>query len=183
MLRFGLFAMLLSPFGHILWQSTNSSISEPMVQIAEPCGIWALRILLLNLAMTPLQMITGICLKTYRRMVGLFSFFYASIHVVVWWLNTTSVVNDISQHGFIMLGLLAFVLMTLLAITSINHIRDKMGKYWYYLHRFNYLILCLAIGHFYWQAKLKFELELLVYASIAGLILLVRVFSRNRLSV
>ena len=183
MVCFALFAILLSPFGQIVWQSANSSILDPMVQIAEPCGIWALRILLLNLAFTPLQMVCGICLKSYRRMVGLFSFFYALVHVVVWWLNTTSVVNDIRQHGFIIVGLVAFALMTLLAITSIDYIRDKMGKYWYYLHRFNYLILCLAIGHFYWQAKLKFELEPLIYASIAGLILLARVSLRNRISV
>ena len=131
-------------------------------------GVMALIFLLLSLAITPLRRITGATyLIKYRRLLGLFAFFYATFHACIYIIfdkniNLIEVFRDILKRPFISIGMLAFLLLIPLAITSFEKIRRKIkAKTWLNLHKLSYLIAILAIIHYYLLVKSDISYPLL----------------------
>ena len=132
---------------------------NPAETIQLETGRWALKFLLLSLAVTPVRRITGwnIVIQ-YRRMLGLFAFFYASLHFLSYWAFDLSfafaaMVGDVLKRPFIALGFAAFLLMVPLAVTSTKGWIRRMGKRWAQLHRLVYLSASLAVLHFAFKVK------------------------------
>ena len=133
--------------------------SNPIQALHIRLGDWALRFLWITLAVTPVQVMTkwrG--MAAYRQLFGLYSFFYASLHLLVYlsvdnafvW---QTIAIDILESPYIWFGLSAFIIIFLLAITSPKAAKKRMGKNWKKLHRFIYLAAALVIIHYFWQLK------------------------------
>jgi sulfoxide reductase heme-binding subunit YedZ len=154
---------------------TGSLGANPIEAMLDRFGNWALRFILITLAITPLRRITGWnWLSRFRRMLGLFTFFYALMHFLTWLvldreLRLSDILEDLVERPFIALGFTAVVLLTALAVTSFMAIRRRMGRNWQRLHNAAYLIAILGVWHYWWQVK-KDITEPLIYAAIlAGL--------------
>lgn len=138
----------------------NDSLgSNPVEALVRQSGDWALRFLLLTLAISPLRKLTG---QAYwlrlRRMLGLYTFFYASMHVSLYigldkFFYWQEILEDIYKRPFITIGLLSFLLLIPLAITSTQNMIKRLGRNWLRLHRMIYLISILAVLHFYMLVK------------------------------
>jgi methionine sulfoxide reductase heme-binding subunit len=139
-------------------------------------GKTALNFLILTLLVTPVRQLTGWThLLRIRRMLGLFVFFYASLHFLSYlWLDQyfdlASIAEDILKRPYITLGFLAVLLLIPLAVTSTNKMMRRLGRRWQSLHRLVYLIAILGVWHYYWQVK-KDVREPLVYAAILAVLL------------
>jgi methionine sulfoxide reductase heme-binding subunit len=159
---------------------TGRTSANPVEDILLTTGIWALRFLLATLAITPLRRITGWnVLVQYRRMLGLFAFFYACVHLTSYLVfdqvimdpgAVTRVTADIVKRPFITAGMTAFTLMIPLAITSTKGWIRRLGKRWQMLHRLVYLSGIAASVHFIWKVKVAVG-EPVYYAAILGLLL------------
>ena len=139
---------------------TNDLTANPVEFITHSTGTWALAILLISLTITPLRKIKKLnWLISLRRMIGLYSFFYASLHFLTYIVfdlnfNFSGVAKDIAKRPFITIGFAAFVLILPLAITSNKFsIRKLTGKRWNQLHWLVYPAAILGIVHFYWLVK------------------------------
>lgn len=140
--------------------------------------------LCMTLAITPLRRITGFNrLASLRRMLGLFAFFYACLHLTTWvwldqWFDVRAMVADVVKRPFIAAGFTAFVLMVPLALTSNQAMMRRLGRRWSALHRLVYVVAIAAILHFWWHkaGKNDFE-EPIVYAAIVAALLGYRVFA------
>lgn len=174
-----LFLLLLTPFSWLLFDVLAGNLIDPIEEITNPTGQWALRFLLLSLLITPLNKILPFSIIKYRRMIGVFSFFYACLHLSIFLIdqqfNAEFIVEDIIKRPYITIGFSAFIILFLLAITSTNKMVRRLGKGWKKLHKFIYLVAILVIVHFYWQAKSALDIEPMVYALIALLLLSFRV--------
>jgi sulfoxide reductase heme-binding subunit YedZ len=143
-------------------------------------GIWALRFLLASLAITPLRRLSGWNrLVQYRRMLGLFAFFYATLHLLTYvvldrYFDLSGIVEDVAKRPFITLGMLAFLLMVPLAITSTKGWIRRLGRRWQALHRLVYFAALAASLHFIWKVKVAIG-EPVYYAAILGVLLAIRV--------
>jgi len=160
------FLLCLSPMlwivGNALWGDLGAN---PVETVTFQTGDWALRLLLLTLALTPLRQITGwSSWIRLRRMAGLFVYFY----------DLSSMWNDVLERPYIALGFSAWLLLAPLAITSTNGWMRRLGRRWKALHRLVYLILLLAIAHYLWLVKADYLLAG-IHAVIAGLLLAWRV--------
>jgi len=140
--------------------------ANPVEFITRSTGLWTLVMLCITLAVTPLRRLTGVNqLLRLRRMLGLFAFFYASLHFTTYfwfdqWFDLHAIWHDVFKRPFITVGFAAFVLMTLLALTSPRAaVRWLGGKRWQLLHRSIYLIAGLAILHFWWMKAGKHDLS------------------------
>lgn len=159
--------------------------ANPVEAILDSLGIWGLRLLLLTLAVTPARRITGWnWLLGYRRLLGLFAFFYIALHFVTYaWLdqglNLAVLVEDVIKRPFITLGMLALLGLLPLALTSNRAAMRRLGRRWQKLHRLVYPIAILGVWHYYWQVKLD-TFEPLIYALILLLLLGSRVWYRWR---
>jgi len=148
--------------------------------ILDRFGNWALRFIIITLAVTPLRRLTDWnWLSRFRRMLGLFTFFYAFMHFLTWLLldqelRLSEILEDVIERPFITLGFTAMVLLTALAVTSFMAIRRRMGKRWQLLHNMTYVIGILGIWHYWWQVK-KDITEPLIYAGILFVLLTARV--------
>jgi len=148
--------------------------------ILDRFGNWALRFIIITLAVTPLRRLTDWnWLSRFRRMLGLFTFFYAFMHFLTWLvldqeLRLSEILEDVIERPFITLGFTAMVLLTALAVTSFMAIRRRMGKRWQLLHNMAYVIGILGIWHYWWQVK-KDITEPLIYAGILFVLLTARV--------
>ena len=148
--------------------------------ILDRFGNWALRFIMIALAVTPLRRLTDWnWLSRFRRMLGLFTFFYAFMHFLTWLvldqeLRLSEILEDVIERPFITLGFTAMVLLTALAVTSFMAIRRRMGKRWQLLHNMTYVIGILGIWHYWWQVK-KDITEPLIYAGILFVLLTARV--------
>jgi len=155
--------------------------ANPVEEIQDRFGYWALRFIMITLAVTPLRRLTGwIWLSRFRRMLGLFTFFYAFMHFLTWFvldreLRLADIIEDLSERPFITLGFTAVVLLAALAITSITAIRRRMGRKWQTLHNLAYAVGLLGVWHYWWQVK-KDITEPLIYAAILAVLLGVRLF-------
>lgn len=159
--------------------------ANPVEEMLHELGRWGLKFLLLTLAITPVRRWTGWnWLIRYRRMLGLFTFFYILMHFVVYaWLdqglNIAAIAEDILKRPYITLGVAALLMLIPLAITSTKGMMRRLGKRWQKLHKLIYVIAILGVWHFYWQVKLD-TLDAIVYALILALLLGARVFYWRR---
>ena len=150
--------------------------ANPVEKIQDTLGIWGLRFLLLTLAVTPLRVIGGWPrLQLFRRMLGLFAFFYISMHFL-WYLfvdqafNWEQLLADVAKRPYITAGFTAFLVLVPLAVTSTQKAMRRLGRRWQKLHRLVYAAAILGCVHFWWQVKADIR-EPLVYAAIAALLL------------
>jgi methionine sulfoxide reductase heme-binding subunit len=165
---------------------TNNLTANPVEFITHSTGTWALAILLISLAITPLRKIKTLnWLISLRRMIGLYSFFYASLHFLTYIVfdlnfNFSGVAKDIAKRPFITIGFAAFVLLLPLAITSNKFsIRKLTGKRWNQLHRLVYPAAILGIVHFYWLVKSDVR-QPVIYAVILILLFAVRLVGKAK---
>jgi sulfoxide reductase heme-binding subunit YedZ len=158
---------------------TNSLGANPAEYLIRATGDWTLRFLCLVLAVTPLRVISGApALARFRRMLGLFVYFYGALHVLSYsgfdfGFDWGDILKDIGKRPFILVGFCAFALLTPLAATSFNRaIRILGAARWQALHRLVYGVAVLAILHFFWMRAGKNNFaEVLVYAAILAALL------------
>ncbi len=170
-----LFAVALLPFAWLLYAAvTNNLGANPAEHLIRATGDWTLRFLCITLAITPLRVMTGTpALARFRRMLGLFVYFYVVVHLLSYsWFDMgfdlADIAKDIAKRPFILVGFSGFLLLTPLAATSFNRAIKALGpKRWQALHKLIYVIACLGILHFFWMraAKNNFA-EVAVYAAI-----------------
>ena len=133
--------------------------ANPAETIQLQTGRWAFKFLLLTLAVTPVRRLTGWnAIIQYRRMLGLFAFFYATLHLSAYWsfdlgFSFRAILGDVAKRPFIMMGMLAFLSMLPLALTSTRGWIRRLGKRWTKLHRLIYLTAVCAAIHFAWKVK------------------------------
>lgn len=157
---------------------------NPQLYIRDVLGEWGLRLLLLTLAMTPLRLVTGQPWPLqFRRLLGLWSFAYLSLHFVTYFfldrsLELDVILEDIAKRPYITIGFAALLLMVPLAVTSTAGWRRRLGPRWNQLHRLVYLVAVLGCWHFYWLVK-KDVREPLVYCAILAALLLARTWRRQ----
>jgi len=186
-LKIVLFAVSLLPFLWNLRALLQDALgANPIEAITHASGDWTLRFLLITLAITPLRKLTGWhWLVRLRRMLGLFAFFYVSLHFITYlWLDQffdwNGIAHDIVKRPFITAGFAAFVLMIPLAATSFNAaIRALGGRRWQALHRSIYAIGILGVIHYWWLVKRDIT-EPLIYAAILALLLGLRMWWREQ---
>ena len=177
-----LFALCLAPLLRLFWLGVHDALSANPVEFVEhSTGFWALFILLASLSLTPLRLVTRCAWPIQlRRMLGLFMFFYACLHITTYlWLdysfNWTDIINDIVKHPYVLLGFSAFVLAIPLAITSSHAMMRRLGKSWLHLHLLVYLIAILGVIHFWWLVKKDIR-EPLLFASVLFILLGIRIY-------
>ena len=153
--------------------------ANPIEFITHSTGTWTLVGLLVTLSVTPLRQLTGRAdLIRYRRMLGLFTFFYACLHFVTYiWLDQffdpAAIAKDVVKRPFITVGFTAFLLLIPLAVTSTHAMMRRLGRRWQQLHRLIYLIALLGVIHYLWLVK-KDLTEPLIYGAVLTLLLVVR---------
>src|SRR5215467_15609687 len=180
-IKFAVFAACLTPLGMLAWEAYTQNLgANPIEKITHSTGDWTLRFLLITLSITPARKLLGVSnLIKFRRMLGLYAFFYGSLHFLTYvWLdkffNLHEMIADIEKRKFITIGLTAFTLLIPLAITSTTGwIRRLGGKRWQMLHRLIYVSACAGVVHYYWLVKSDIRLPLL-YGAIVTVLLAYR---------
>ena len=160
-----------------VWQNGSDALgADPVAEIEHRTGLWALRFLVIALAVTPLRQLTGQSgLLRFRRMLGLYAFFYATLHLSVYlgldlrgyW---TQIFEEIVKRPYITVGFAAWLLLVPLAITSTQGCMRRLGRRWGQLHKLVYAIGVLAVLHFWWLVKSDIR-EPLLYAAILAVLL------------
>ncbi len=183
------FLLCLLPVGWLLaglagWPAASLG-ANPIEKIQDTLGIWGLRFLLTTLAVTPLREFLGWPrLLGFRRMLGLFAFFYVSLHFLFYLLVDQSLdwrvlLEDIAKRPFITVGFSALLLLIPLAVTSTKRAMRRLGRRWQRLHRLVYPAAILACTHFYWQVKADIR-EPLVYVLVLAVLLGWRLYRYRR---
>ena len=168
-----------------LFEISGTLGANPIENIQDRFGIWGLRFIVILLLISPLKKISGIIwLIQFRRMIGLFAFFYVLIHFLVWLLLEQSllmpaIIEDVTKRPFITIGFIALLILLILASTSTSKIRRSMGKKWDKLHQSVYLASILGVWHFWWQVK-KDITEPLIYAVIIFILLTYRLWNKYK---
>jgi sulfoxide reductase heme-binding subunit YedZ len=184
-----LFVVALLPFASLLWGAVANTLGpNPAEALIRGTGDWTLRFLCFTLTVTPLRTLAGWpALARFRRMLGLFTFFYASWHFLAFaWLDMgfdlAAILKDIAKRPFILVGTLALLLMTPLAATSFNRAIKALGATrWQALHRLVYVIVLLGLLHFFWMRAGKNDFgEVAVYAAYVAVLLGWRLLRRAR---
>jgi sulfoxide reductase heme-binding subunit YedZ len=181
MKKAALFAVCLAPVLWMAWGVYRGDVGpNPVEYITHGTGDWTLRFLLITLAVTPVRRLAGLpWLIRYRRMLGLFAFFYGCLHFAIYlWLDKVfdwqEIWKDIYKRPFITAGFTAFALMVPLAITSTKGwVRRLGGKRWALLHRLVYVSGVAAVVHYYWLVKSDIR-EPLLYGVILMILLMYR---------
>lgn len=175
------FVAALVPLGWLIFAVyTGRTSPNPAEDIQLGTGIWALRFLLLTLAITPFRRLTGQnVVIQYRRMFGLFAFFYATVHLLSYiafdrLFAFGEILGDIAERPFITAGMAAYALMVPLALTSTRGWIRRLGRRWQLLHRLVYLSAAAACLHFLWKVKVVIG-EPVYYAAILAVLLGFRV--------
>ena len=175
-----IFSICLLPFVWLFYRAFNNQLgANPAEALIRATGDWTLRFVCIVLAVTPLRVSTSTpALARFRRMLGLFVYFYVVIHLLSYsWFDmgfdVTDIVKDIIKRPFILVGFSAFLLLTPLAATSFNTAIKSMGaKRWQQLHKLVYLIAGLGVLHFFWMRSGKNDFsEVFVYAAIIASLL------------
>ena len=170
-----LFLLALLPFVWLVYGAFTDALgANPAEYLIRATGDWTLRFLCIVLAVTPLRTVTNTpALARFRRMLGLFVYFYVILHLLSYsWFDmgfdVTDIAKDIAKRPFILVGFLGFVLLTPLALTSLNRAIKALGaKRWKLLHKLVYGIAGLGLLHFFWMRAGKNNFaEVAVYASI-----------------
>jgi sulfoxide reductase heme-binding subunit YedZ len=175
-----LFMACLVPFASLVKGVLDGDLgANPLERVTDVTGQWGLRFLLLTLAVTPLRRLTGWNrLLRFRRMLGLFVFFYISLHFLTWvWLdqelNWGNITADIAKRPFVTVGFTAWLLLLSLAATSTRGMMRRLGRNWQRLHRAVYAVGVLGVLHYIWLVKADL-LQPLIYTGVLALLLLVR---------
>ena len=180
------FAICLLPFAWLFFRAFNNQLgANPAEALIRATGDWTLRFVCIVLAVTPLRVMSSTpALARFRRMLGLFVYFYVVVHLLSYsWFDmgfdVADIGKDIIKRPFILVGFSAFLLLTPLAATSFNAAIKAMGaKRWQRLHKLVYLIASLGILHFFWMRAGKNNFaEVFVYAAIVALLLGWRVWN------
>jgi sulfoxide reductase heme-binding subunit YedZ len=175
-----LFALCLLPFAWLFYGALAETLgANPAEALIRSTGDWTLRLLCITLAVTPLRQWTSQpALLRFRRMLGLFAFFYVVLHFLAYsWLDMgfdlDAIVRDIPKRPFALVGFAAFVLLIPLAATSFNRAIKALGaKRWQRLHRLVYAIVLLGLLHFFWMRSAKHNFnEVAVYALVIAVLL------------
>ncbi|SAL77200.1 putative sulfite oxidase subunit YedZ [Caballeronia arvi] len=177
--KVAVFIAMLYPLARLIFLGANGGLgANPIEFITRSTGLWTLVYLCTTLSITPVRRLTGVtALARFRRMIGLFAFFFAMLHFTtyIWfdkWFDVAEMVKDIGKRPFITVGFTAFVLLIPLAVTSPKAMVRKLGRRWQTLHRTIYLIAALAILHFWWMKAGKHDFELpKIYGSIVIVLL------------
>lgn len=171
------FTTALIPLAWIVWRiAVNDLGPDPAQELAITTGEWTLRFLLITLSLTPLRQITGqVAFVRVRRMVGLFTLFYAAIHFTVWMsfllgFRWYAIGEELLERPYISIGFLALLIMIALGITSPRAMVRRMGKNWKRLHRLIYLAAVLAIVHLTWILRADLG-EAVLYGTILAILL------------
>lgn len=179
-LKAALFAVCLLPLARLLWLALNDGLgANPIEFVTRSTGTWTLVALLVTLAVTPLRRLTGwTALIRYRRMLGLYAFFYASLHFLtyLWWdqfFDWAAIGKDVVKRPFVTAGFTAFVLMVPLAITSTDAMMRRLGRRWRSLHRLVYAVAVAAVIHYIWLVK-KDLTQPMLFAAVLALLLALR---------
>ena len=174
------FLAALVPLGLLAYGGRGDLGANPIETITHQTGLWTLILLLATLSITPLRRFTGInWLIQYRRMIGLFAFFYGCLHLTTYlWLDQSfdlhAIVKDVYKRPFITAGFTGFMLMVPLALTSTKGWIRRLGKRWQILHRLIYFSAAAGVTHFIWLVKKDIR-EPLIYGAILAVLLGVRV--------
>ncbi|HET6929329.1 MAG TPA: protein-methionine-sulfoxide reductase heme-binding subunit MsrQ [Candidatus Acidoferrum sp.] len=181
------FLICLSPLASLVWRGLHNGLTaNPIEFITHATGDWTLRFVLFSLCVTPFRKLLDLPdLIRFRRMLGLFTFFYGCLHFTTYiWLDKffdlKEVWKDISKRPYITVGFLAFVLLIPLAITSTGGwIRRLGGRRWQLLHRAIYISATAGVIHYYWLVK-SAVIRPLAYGAIVAVLLLWRLVDRFR---
>lgn len=181
----------LSPAAWLAWQvrsevllGTGALGADPVAAIEHFLGLWALRFLVLGLAVTPLRQLTGqTVLLRFRRMLGLYAFFYATLHFAAWLvldlrIDWAGMFTEIAERPYITVGFLAWLLLVPLAATSTQAAMRRLGRLWGRLHMLVYAAAVLAVLHFWWLVKSDVR-EPALYAGLVTVLLGWRVWRRR----
>lgn len=185
--RRAIYVIGMVPAVWYFWLGLNDALgADPQKTLERMLGLWALRFLILGLAISPLRQVGGLNLVRYRRAVGLLAFYYVCLHLSVYMLldqglNWPAIWADIVKRPFITVGMLAFVLLVPLAATSNNAMIKRLGAIaWSRLHRLVYAAAAAAVLHFVMLVK-SWTFELTLYcALIAGLLLFRLVMTQRK---
>lgn len=167
------------PVPWLFYQGLTGGLGvEPIKALEHEYGELALQLLLLGLAITPLRRFTGLSLIKFRRAIGLLAFLYVFSHLLVWLVLDVQIPSqiwaDILKRPYITIGMIGFVAMVPLALTSNNTSVRRLGVRWRQLHRLTYLVVLLGALHFVMLVK-GFQIEPLVYMALAAALLMMRV--------
>ena len=155
--------------------------ANPIEALLHDLGRWGLKFLLISLSITPLRRWTGwVWLIRFRRMLGLFAFFYVLLHFLCYAildqsLDVALIIEDVIERPYITIGMTGLLLLIPLAVTSTKGMMRRLGRRWQKLHRVVYVIGVLGVWHFYWQVKLD-TLDATIYALVLTVLLLTRVY-------
>ncbi len=181
------FLACLVPFGMLAWRATHDGLGpDPITFVTHATGDWTLRFLVLTLAVTPLRKTLGLPkLVRFRRMLGLYAFFYGSLHFLTYvaldhFFDFSAMIRDVQKRTFITAGFTAFVLLIPLALTSTaGWIRRLGGREWQMLHRLIDISAACGALHYYWLVKSDIRLPFF-YASMVALLLAWRAVEHRR---
>ena len=181
------FFLCLVPFLLLVWGLVTADLgTNPIERITHTTGDWILRFLVLTLSITPLRRLTGWNqLVRFRRMLGLFAFFYGCLHFTIYVLsiaslNLSEIANDIAKRPYITVGFTGFVLMIPLAITSTKKWIARLGgRRWQMLHRLVYVSAIAGVLHYLWLVKADIRYPVR-YAIVVGVLLMFRVWTAVR---
>jgi sulfoxide reductase heme-binding subunit YedZ len=184
--KIAIWLMAFMPLFRLIWLGVNDDLGANPVEFVErSTGTWTLVILLVTLSMTPIRLLTGVIWQVQlRRLLGLFMFFYACLHITTYvWLDYSfvwkDIVKDIIKHPYVIVGFSAFVLTIPLAATSNNAMMRRLKSNWKILHKAVYLIAILGVLHFWWLVK-KDVTEPLYYAFALAILLGIRVYYKQK---
>lgn len=177
-----LFVAALLPLAALVVRGFQQELgANPIEVITHQTGLWTLILLLASLAITPLRRITGLhWLIQYRRMIGLFAFFYGCLHLMTYlWLDQFfdfgSIAHDVYKRPFITAGFTSWLLLLPLALTSTQRAIRRLGRRWQLLHRLAYFAAFAAVVHFIWLVKRDIS-EPVMYATVFGVLMAIRIF-------
>jgi sulfoxide reductase heme-binding subunit YedZ len=178
LLKRTIFAAALIPAAALIADAWRGNLTaNPIEYITHTTGDWAIRFLIITLAVTPIRRITGWNpIIQLRRMLGLFSFFYATLHfltwfVLDWFFDVRQMAEDVAMRPFITLGMATFLMLLALALTSTQKSIRRLGRRWTQLHRLIYVAACTALLHFWLARKTvvpQFQVLLLVAVVLLG---------------
>jgi sulfoxide reductase heme-binding subunit YedZ len=178
-IKAGLFLLACVPFLRLfIFAYLDQLGANPLEAITRNTGDWTLYLLCITLSITPLRRLTGwIWLIALRRMMGLFTFFYASLHFLafLWFdhfFDVQAMLLDVVKRPFIAMGFATFLLLLPLAITSTNRMMRRLGKRWKTLHQLIYLIIIMGLLHFWWMRAGKQNFAQPLFITVIALVLL-----------